>query len=158
MYLNFIFTSELKVFPIQISIENNLFNLLTSSGSKRSYIGYLYLPALGPLPPPWSQICIYRPWPPMCVNRPWAKIIYLPALVHKVYLPSQAPSVTPGLYLPVQVKILLLPQLLVLLISLSVAPPLPLLLLLILLLLLLLMIILTTKNAFAAAKSALNGP
>ena len=82
---------------------------------------------------PWHEICIYWPWPPMCVKRPWPKIIHLPALVPKVYLPSQAPAIGPGLYLPVQVKILLLSQLLVLLISLSLAPPPPLLLLLLLL-------------------------
>ena len=32
----------------------------------------------------------------MCVNRPWPKIIHLPALVPKVYLPSQAPAIGPG--------------------------------------------------------------
>ena len=143
--------------------------------------GYLYFPTpgLGPQPRPWPPICIYRPWPqiciyrpwycvciyrpwppiyiyqpwpPMYVDRPWPKIIHLPVLIPKVYLLSQAPAIVPGLYLPVQVKILLLPQL-VLLISLSLAPPPPLLLLL----LLLLMIITTTKKTFEAAKTALNG-
>ena len=131
----------------------------------------MYFPAPSLLlgPRPWPPICIYQPWPPMCVDQPWPKIIHLPALVPKVYLLSQTLAIAPSLYLPVQVKILLLPQLLVPLISLSLAPPPPLLLLLLLLmllvlllilllLLLLLMIIIATKNAFAAAKSALNGP
>ena len=130
--------------------------------ARLSRLGYLYFPAPGPRPwpqiciyrpwppiciyGPWHQICIYRPWPstciyqpwpPMCVDRQWSKIIHLLALVPKVYLPSQAPAIVSGLCLPFHVKILLLPKLLVLL---------------------LLMIILTTKNAFVAAKSALNDP
>ena len=71
-----------------------------------------------------------------------------------LYWPTLAPVMTPDLYFPVQVKILLLPQLLILLLSLSLASSPPLLLLL----LLLLMIIITTRDAFAAAKSALKGP
>ena len=84
---------------------------------------------------PWLPTCIYRPWPPMCVDRHWPKIIHLLALVPKVYLPSQAPAIVSGLCLPFQVKILLLPKLLVLL-----------------------LLMITTKNAFVAAKPALNDP
>ena len=57
---------------------------------------------------PWLQICIYQPWLPMCVYRPWPKKIHLPALVPKLYSPTVAPAMAPDLYLPVQVKILLL--------------------------------------------------
>ena len=66
----------------------------------------------------------------------------------------------PNLYLPVQDKILLLlPQPLVLSLPLALPPPLIIqLLLLPLLLLLLLIIIIITRDAFAAANSALNDP
>ena len=68
----------------------------------------------------------------------------------------------PSLYLPVQDKILLLlPQPLVLSLPLALPPPLIiqlLLLPLLLLLLLLLIIIIITRDAFAAANSALNDP
>ena len=68
-----------------------------------------------------------------------------------MYLPTLVPAMTSDLYLPAQVKILQLPKLLVLSLSLPLPP-------LLLLLLLLLMIIIITRDAFAAAKSALNGP
>ena len=66
----------------------------------------------------------------------------------------------PSLYLPVQDKILLLlPQPLVLSLPLALPPPLIIqLLLLPLLLLLLVLIIIITRDAFAAANSALNDP
>ena len=67
----------------------------------------------------------------------------------------------PNLYLPVQDKILLLlPQPLVLSLPLALPPPLiiQLLLLPLLLLLLLIIIIIITRDAFAAANSALNDP
>ena len=66
----------------------------------------------------------------------------------------------PNLYLPVQDKILLLlPQPLVLSLPLALPPPLIIqLLLLPLLLLLLLLLIIITRDAFAAANSALNDP
>ena len=66
----------------------------------------------------------------------------------------------PNLYLPVQDKILLLlPQPLVLSLPLALPPPLIIqLLLLPLLLLLLVLIIIITRDAFAAANSALNDP
>ena len=79
--------------------------------------------------------------------------LQLPALVLKLYLPILTPAMGPNLYLPVQDKIvLLLPQLLVL------SLPLPLLPRLILQLLLLPLLLITiTRNAFAKAKSVLNG-
>ena len=68
----------------------------------------------------------------------------------------------PSLYLPVQDKILLLlPQPLVLSLPLALPPPLIiqlLLLPLLLLLLLIIIIIIITRDAFAAANSALNDP
>ena len=67
-----------------------------------------------------------------------------------MYLLTLAPVMISDLYLLVQVKILLLPELLVLLLSLSPA--------LLLLPLLLLLMIIITRDAFVAAKSALNGP
>ena len=59
----------------------------------------------------WYTVCIYRPWP---------KKIHLPALVPKLILPTLAAAMTPDLYLPVQVKILLLPQLLLVLFTTSI--------------------------------------
>ena len=66
------------------------------------------------------------------------------------YLPTLVPAMIPDLYLPVQVKILLLPQLLVLSLLLPLTP--------LLLLLLLLLIIIIIRDAITAAKFALNGP
>ena len=70
----------------------------------------LYLPSLG-------QICIYQSWPPMCVYLPQCVftpmcVYYFSALVPKLCLPTLALAMPRDLYLPVQVKMLLLPQLL----------------------------------------------
>ena len=117
------------------------------------FFGYLYFPAHGPLPGlrPWPPIRIYRPWPPISIYRPWPLIcVYQPWPQICIYWPC--PLIC---YLPVQVKILQLPtQLLVLSLPVPSPPPPPLLLLLQLLLL----EIITTRDAFAAAKFALNDP
>ena len=89
----------------------------------------------------------------MCVYRPWPKTIRFLALVSKLYLATLATTMAPDLYLLVQVQILVLTQLLALLLSLSLPPP-----LLLLLLLQLVLMIKITRNAFAAAKLALNDP
>ena len=88
----------------------------------------------------------------MCVYRPWPKTIRFLALVSKLYLATLATTMAPDLYLLVQVQILVLTQLLALLLSLSLPPP------LLLLLLQLVLMIKITRNAFAAAKLALNDP
>ena len=83
---------------------------------------YFLVPSSLLSPLPWPSICVYRSWSQICVYQPW-----------------------PSTCIYIQVKILLLPQLLVL----SLPPPPP---------LLLLLIIITTKDTFAAVKSALNDP
>ena len=110
---------------------------------------------------PCTQFFIYRSWPSICICKVLApnlclptvtETLHLPALVPKLYLPALTPAMAPNLYLPVQGKILLLlTQLLVLSLPLLLPPPL-------LLQLLLLPLKIITRSAFAAAKSALNGP
>ena len=152
--------------------ELNGFMIFDIIWKKECQTGCLYFQALRPLLGPWSWL-----WPPtlapncLLVLAPnWnlpalAPNLHLPTLAPnvclltltkknsftgpgpKLYLPTMAPALTPDLYL----LYLPLSQLLVLLLSL----PLPRALLL---LLLLLIIILITRDAFAAAKSALNVP
>ena len=161
--------------------ELNGFMIFDIIWKKECQSGCLYFQALRPAPDPGSQLFtgfgpqleFAGPGSQFVFTYPGAKSVFtgpcpnlhLPTLApnvclltltkknsftgpgRKLYLPTMAPALTPDLYL----LYLLLSQLLVLLLSL----PLPRLLLL---LLLLLIIILITRDAFAAAKSALNAP